>query len=236
MTFLQKLFGSSSADKQPRTAREAFAFARETFENRTTTAAASGRLCCIYTSLEEAQTEIRADGRCRGWHFDFWLPVSQSFYMLRITDGKARGWERKSGRHPVEYIYAVYGDGDKSGLAKEPDPLPENWVDTTVAAATAQDIFQRHMVDIDPADRADYGIMALVYPAACLRYLHPEWTPRLLSRSAPDMPCWAVLMSHIDVDCHDSLLIYVNAVSGAAAGQERFRFPPYMTMGVSADW
>jgi hypothetical protein len=109
-------------------------------------------------------------------------------------------------------------------------------VDTDIAAEAAMRAFRREMSDIDPADQADYVLLTLVYLAPYVRYLHPKWEPALLHRSAPEAPCCAAILSHVDVDSHDSLIVYVNAVTGEEAGWERFRFPPLVIVGSSMDW
>ena len=229
---LGKLLGGGADSKRSLSAREALPLAQDALAAWSPVQAANAQLCCVYTSPEEANRELQWDGLCRGWHVDFYLPGSQTFYLVRVLDGKAKGWERKNTGKPVEYIYALYGG---SGFAN-PVSFPEGWVDSTTMAQQARAALEQHMQDLAPEDLADFHLLTLVYLAPYLRYLHPEWTPRLLQEPAPEAPCCAMIAAHVDADCHDALAVYVDVLQGETLACERFRFKAYSMVGSSFDW
>ena len=236
MSPLGKLFGRSGEGKQPRSAREAFPLAQDALTSWSAVDAPSAQLCCVYSSVMDADRELGKDGRSRAWHFDFHLEKSQSFYLVRVVDGKAKGRERRASKNPVEYIYALYGSTDKARKFAEPVMVPHDWVDTTAVAETAYAAFERELADLDPGILYDYGLVCICLAASYVRYLHPEWEPTLLHKPVPSELCYAALIAHADIDQHDSLMVYVNAATGEEAGAERFRFPEFGFMGTSADW
>lgn len=236
MGFLGKLFGGSPDKKQPKSAREALPSAVEALNDWLAVKASSAQLCCVYSSGEDANRELRKDGRCRGWHFDFHHPQSQSFYLVRVLDGKAKGWERTATSDPIEYIYTLYGAIDRGKWQTPPVVLGDDWVDSTDAATVAFSALEREMADVDPGILGDYFLLSVFLPASYTRYLNPDWEPKLLQQPAPEDLCYAAIVAHIDVDTHDALIVYVNAKTGQETAAERFRFPPYTSMGSNADW
>jgi len=234
MGIFGKLLGGGSEMKRPLSAREALPLAEEALQSWSPVKASSAHLCCVYTSVEEANREILKDGRCRAWHFDFCLPNAQMFYLVRVVDGKAKGKERTFLKRPVEYIYALYGSDDKEGQFAEPCLLPSDWADTPAVAEAALGVLGREVSDAALLD--DYGIFCICLTAGYLRYLHPQAKPKLLQTPAPSDLCYAAMVSHVDIDTHDSFMVYVNAATGELVHAERFRFPALFNYGVSADW
>jgi hypothetical protein len=236
MGFLRGIFGGSSGSKEARSAREAFPLAEEALEAWSATRASGAQLCCIYSSGEDSNRELQLDGRSRSWHFDYYLPASQSFFLVRVTDGKVKAWERKLQDRPVEYIYALYGSGDAARGFCDPLALPSDWVDTTAVAQTASAALYREMADVDAADLKDFMLLSMFFHGSYLRYTHLEWKPKFLEKPTPEAPCCAAILSHIDADAHDSLVVYADAMTGGELACERFRFPEYVILGNSADW
>ena len=172
MAILKKLFGDKDAPKKELTAHEAYALAREELQARYPAESENAFLCCLYTSVEEAGMEIRPDGTCRGWNFDFFLPSSRRLCLVRVTNRKARGkemmWE-KTQKKPVEYIYAMYGMDAGEAAASEPYKIPEGWLDSTEIIAAIQQALEPHN---DP--KRELVPLALVLPSEHLRYLQEE--------------------------------------------------------------
>lgn len=236
MGFLGKLFGGPSEAKQPRTARETLPLAQEALNNWSPAQAPSAQLCCVYTSGEDANRELGKDGRSRAWHFDFYLEKSRSFYLVRVVDGKAKGWERPLSEKPVEYIYCVYGAEGGEKAFPEPIALPPSWVDSPDVAQGALVALNREMAGTERGILEDYILLSLFLPARYIRYGQPNAEPKLLTKPVPADLCYAAVLGHIDVDQHDALVVYVNAATGQEAAVERFRFPALVTIGWSADW
>lgn len=235
MGFLGKLFGGGEA-KKPLTAREAVPLAQEALREWSATQAAAAQMCCVYTSGEDANRELRKDGRCRAWHVDYYMERSRSFYLARVVDGKVKGRERPLSESPVEYVYCVYGaEGGEKNFA-EPVPLPAEWIDSDLAARAAFAALEREMAGTDRGILDDYIPLSICLPAQYVRYIQPDASGLQLTQAPPQQLCFAVLLSHIDADDHDSLIVYVDAATGREAAAEKFRFQAFQTAGFSADW
>jgi len=237
MGLLGKLFGGSAERKQAVSAREALPMAEEAMRGWSAAQAGEAQLCCVYTSVEDANRDVSRDGRCRAWHLDFWFPKTRTFYLVRVTDGRAKGWERPLGRSPVEYVYALYGNEDAANPYVEPVAAPADWADTPTVAQAAWEVFTATVgKELAPAVLEDYGLRCMCLNAAYLRYRHPSVQPQLLTCALPETPCYAVLITHIDIEDNDSVMVYVDATTGDVAAAERFRFPAYFNYGNSCDW
>ena len=225
---LKKLFGGKDAPKKEVTAREAYALAREELISKYPTEADGAYLCCLYTSVEEAGMEVRADGTCRGWHLDFFLPTSRTLCLVRVLKGKASvkelPWE-KTQKKPVEYIFAVYGIGAGEAALSEPGKIPEGWLDTPEIIAPIQKALTEGTVPI-----------ALVLPAEHLRYLQEEKAKDALAFPPPPAQCYAAICSGEDAYEEDSHLFYIEAAGGRVVKEHTFRFPNLFFFGTSVNW
>ncbi|HOZ48063.1 MAG TPA: hypothetical protein PLO37_01830 [Candidatus Hydrogenedentes bacterium] len=233
MSLFSKLMGGS-ADKKPVSAREALPLAEAALKAWSEVQAASAELCCVYSGTMDSEREILRDGRSRAWHFDFHLPASQSFYLVRVVDGKSKGRERTRSEHPVEYVCAWYGSDKRDGSFPEPIPLPDGWADTT-AIAEAAFAGLRHELGKD-VDVERYGVLCLFADARYLRYAHPEAEPKLVHVPPPASPCFTAILSHEDVDREPAVLTHIDAVTADLVATQRIEFPPLFFFGISADW
>ncbi len=234
MPLFKKLFGGKDTPKKELTAHEAYALAREELTLKYPTEASSASLCCLYTSVNEADMEIQPDGTCRGWHVDFFLPASRNLCLVRVTKGKANvkevSWEHTQ-KKPVEYIYAIYGIGAGEAVSSEPLKIPDGWLDSPALMESIRKAMEKYH---DP--KRELVPLALVLPAERLRYLQEVKAREVLSFPPTPTYCFAAICGGEDLYDEDSYLFYIESATGRVIKEHVFRFPNLFFFGTSVDW
>ena len=236
MAIFGKLFGSGAAHPRELTAREGYGLARQALEEAYPVEAGAGYLCCLYTSVFDSETTILEDGKCRAWHFDFFLPDLQRLFLVRIQQGKIKtrekAWE-KTQKEPVQYVLALYGMTPQLATEEGPPRLPENWADTP-------GLCNRLKQALEPYNSAQHGAqyapVALCMPAEYLVDLQSEERQRRLLFPAPGRGSMAALCTTDELYEEDCFLFYLDASTGEIQQTHAFRYPSLWTFGVSVDW
>ena len=195
-------------------------------------------LCCVYMSTEEGSVpseRISSDG---AWHIYYYVPKDKALFLVRIQNGKAKGWLRPLQGKPVEYLFAAYGGSDSPSEWPSPVALPSESLDFPSLAKAALKAARREATDRPQDSRRgdDYRLICLVLPASYLRYLYPRSSAMGLLHPPPSTLCCAAIVSHVDTDSMDSTIVYVDAQTGDVADCGVFRFPLFACPSCSIDW
>jgi hypothetical protein len=236
MPLLRKLFGGESGQKKDLTAKEGYALALGALREAYPEEAEGARLCCIYTSVVDSDMLLERDGACKGWHFDFFLPASQNLILVRVKNGKTRAKEiswQKTAKAPIEYVYAMYGAESESGAHSEPARLPDDWLDSPALVESIHKALDPHR---NPKSVEELAPVALCLPAESLRYLQEEKVQEELSFPSAPQDCFAAICTSDEMYDEDCVLLYLEAATGAIAGEHIFRFPNMFYFGTSFNW
>lgn len=242
MTLFDRLFHRNGTKNM--TAREAYRAAMEALREEGHRGAAAMRACCVYTSSEEAGDSVDEHGRSPAWHVDFCREDLACVYRVRVKGAKAKiKEERTRGRFPsAEYLYALYGLHEEVSVqANQLRPLPDSWIDSTNLLTTARRhlraVFSDRRSGADLQEFVDrYEILTACLPALNLRYLDPEFQPRLLRQRSPDQLAWGLILAHENAEDEDAVALFMDAATGLPLQSETFRFPHLVMHGHSADW
>ena len=236
MSFLKKMFGGGAEQKKDLSAREGYELALESVRAAHPEAADAAYLCCAYTSVHDSDAELREDGICRAWHFDFFLPASQTLCLVRVRNGKAKPVElswNDTQKRPVEYVFAKYGMQPEQGPASEPARVPDKWLDspaiTSAALEATRPLYESNRI-------ADLLVVALCLPAECLRYLQEEKAKQQLDFPPAAENCFAAICSTDELYQEDSHLLYIDATTGSVVQHHPFRYPDLFYFGNSINW
>lgn len=216
---------SLAPKRAPLSAHEAAALARDALMHGQPQTAPPA-LFCVYAAPDDSNRALERDGRSGAWHVDFFDEREGVRRLVRVLDGRTKVRTMRHDRRPTEYVYAC--------AAPEACAVPDGWVDSPVAAAEAGRSLAHALRDVPKETLDDYLMLAVMLPAQALRYVQENQPVSL--PPPPESPCYAILWGHIDVEDHDALAVYIDAVRGEEVACARFRFRPYVMPGMSRDW